>query len=107
MADIHIERAHKLGLLEARQAALQWAAQVKEEFGMACTYEEGQTGDQVHFTRAGVRGTLQVSADRFALDAQLGFLLGAFKGRIESEIVGRLDALIKKKPAPTKKAPAK
>jgi hypothetical protein len=35
----------------------------------------------------------------FELDAKLGFLLGAFRDRIESEIVKNLDALLAKKPA--------
>ena len=44
------------------------------------------------------------SAERFELDARLGFLLGAFKDRIESEIVKNLDDLLaKKKPAAKKK----
>ena len=47
---------------------------------------------------------MRVTADHFELDAQLGFLLGAFKDRIESEIVKNLDDLLaaKKKPAAKK-----
>ena len=45
--------------------------------------------------------------DHFELHAQLGFLLGAFKDRIESEIVKNLDdLLVAKKPAARKKKPA-
>ena len=46
-----------------------------------------------------------MGADHFELDAQLGFLLGAFKDRIEAEIVKNLDALLAqgKKPAAKKK----
>ena len=40
----------------------------------------------------------------FLLQAKLGFLLGAFKDKIESEIVKNLDALIAKKPATKKPA---
>ena len=42
--------------------------------------------------------------DVFQLKAKLGFLLGAFKDKIESEIVKNLDALIAKKPAAKKTA---
>ncbi len=71
---------------------------------MSCTYEEGEDCDEVQFTRSGVSGTLKVSADKFELDARLGFLLGAFKDRIESEIVKNLDELLAaKKPAAKKK----
>lgn len=105
MADIHIERAHSMGLAQARKTAFQWAEQVEEKFDISCTYEEGATSDEVSFTRSGVSGTLQVTQDSFVLDAKLGFLLGAFKDKIEGEIVKNLDALIKK--APAKAAPAK
>lgn len=104
MADIHIERDHQLGLSGARKLAWQWAEQAENEFDMSCTYEEGDECDEVQFTRSGVSGTLKVSAERFELDARLGFLLGAFKERIESEIVKNLDDLLaKKKPAAKKK----
>lgn len=104
MADIHIRRNHQLGLAGARKIAWQWAEQAEGEFGMSCTYEEGGDCDEVCFTRSGVDGTLTVSADHFELDAKLGFLLGAFKERIESEIVKNLDELLAaKKPAARKK----
>lgn len=104
MADIHIERKHQLGLPGARKIAWQWAEQAEADFDMACTYEEGDNGDEVQFSRSGVSGTLKVSADHFELDAKLGFLLGAFKDRIEGEIVKNLDELLAtKKPATKKK----
>jgi putative polyhydroxyalkanoate system protein len=104
MADIHLERSHDLGMAEARKIAFKWAEQVEEKFDMACTYEEGKTKDEVGFKRSGVDGTLVVTKDSFVLDAKLGFLLGAFKDKIESEITKNLDALLKKKPAAKKKA---
>lgn len=94
MAELHILRKHTLGLREARKIAFKWAEHVEEEFAMKCTYEEGQTEDEVCFTRSGVDGTLLVSKDRFELRAKLGFLVGAFKARIESEIVKNLDDLL-------------
>jgi putative polyhydroxyalkanoate system protein len=106
VANLHIHREHSLGLAGARKVAKEWAVQVKEEFDMECTFEEGGHGDTVHFTRSGVSGTLEVTASTFELDAKLGFLLGAFKGRIEAEIVKNLDTLLASKPA-RKKAPAK
>lgn len=61
---------------------------------MQCTYEEGRTSDLVSFTRSGVKGELKVTRDRFVLDARLGFLIGAFRDRIETEIVRNLDKLL-------------
>ncbi|MDP2263021.1 MAG: polyhydroxyalkanoic acid system family protein [Hydrogenophaga sp.] len=104
MADIHIRRDHHLGLSGARKVAWQWAEQAEADFDMSCTYEEGDTLDEVQFSRSGVNGTLRVSANHFELDARLGFLLGAFKDRIEGEIVKNLDQLLAtKKPAARKK----
>ena len=118
MADIHIHRQHGLSLLQARKMAFQWAEQVEEEFDMECVYAEGDTTDEVSFKRSGVSGTLTVTPDSFELQARLGFFLGAFKDKIESEIVRNLDVLIAenasaahetatKKPAAKKASPPK
>ncbi len=108
MADIHIHREHSLGLAQARKVAYRWAEQAEKGLQMDCTYEEGDSRDEVCFSRAGVSGTLEVTPDKFELNAKLGFLLGAFKGRIESEIVKNLDALLADTaPAPVKKAAGK
>jgi putative polyhydroxyalkanoate system protein len=106
MARIHLHRSHRLGLDGARKVAWRWAEQVEADFDMSCTYAEGDDADEVQFNRSGVSGTLTVGADHFELDAQLGFLLGAFKDRIEAEIVKNLDDLLdaKKKPAARKAA---
>jgi putative polyhydroxyalkanoate system protein len=114
MPDIKISRTHSLGLAEARKVAYKWAEDAEKKLDMECTYEEGKTADEVQFTRSGVDGTLKVTATGFDLHAKLGFLLGAFKGKIESEIEKNLDALLAKsaeknaagakKAAPKKKA---
>ena len=107
MSHIRIHREHQLGLATARKIAWAWAEQVEGEFGMECTVLEGVTRDTVEFTRMGVSGRLIVAADHFDLEAKLGFLLGAFRGRIESEIVKNLDTLLGEGAAAAKKAPAK
>jgi putative polyhydroxyalkanoate system protein len=107
VANLHIRRDHALGLAAARKSAYRWAEQVEEDFDMDCTYEEGTTSDVVNFARSGVNGTLTVTKELFELDAKLGFLLGAFKGRIEAEIVKNLDALLAPKAAAKKKTPKK
>ena len=91
MAQLHMVREHNLGLAAARKVAQAWAREVEHEFDMRCTFEAGGDGDVVHFERSGVSGTLQVTARRFELDARLGMLLGAFRGRIEAEITRHLD----------------
>ena len=99
MADIHIRREHQLGLTGARRLAARWAEQAEAEFDMRCTHGTANGVDEVQFSRSGVNGTLRVGADHFELEARLGFLLAAFKERIEAEIVKNLDGLLAGKAA--------
>jgi putative polyhydroxyalkanoate system protein len=94
MADIHIHRPHSLGLPGARKVAAQWAEKAQSKLEMTCAYAQGEQADELQFSRPGVKGTLQVCGDHFELDAQLGFLLSAFKEQIESEIAKNLDELL-------------
>jgi putative polyhydroxyalkanoate system protein len=103
LSDLKIHREHTLGLPKARKIAWQWAEEVEKKFGMDCTVIEGEFSDTVQFTRSGVNGTLTVASDHFDLKAKLGFLLGAFRKTIESEIEKNLDSLLSKS-APAKKA---
>ncbi len=96
MADIRIRREHSLGMVKAREVALGVAAHVETRFGMECTLIKGEVSDTLAFKRSGVTGTLIVAPDHFDLNAQLGFLLGAFASTIESEIVKNLDKLLAK-----------
>jgi putative polyhydroxyalkanoate system protein len=109
--DIRIRRDHQLGLKKARDVAWKWAEEVEQKFDMECTVLEGETSDTVEFVRPGVKGQLVVGPDHFELEAQLGFLLGAFSKRIESEIEKELDTLLaasaKAKPAAKKKTAKK
>ncbi len=108
MPDIHINRSHTLGMSAARKAAFKWAEQAENDFSMTCEYEEGKALDIVSFKRSGVDGTLNVTANSFELHAKLGFLVGAFKDRIQGEIEKNLDSILaaagKGKQAAKKKA---
>lgn len=109
MSEIALHREHTLGLARAREIAWQWAEDAEEKFAVQCTVEEGEDCDLVHFTRAGVKGTLTVAADHFALNARLGFLLSAFAQTIQTEVEKNLDSLLAleaRKPARRKKAAA-
>jgi putative polyhydroxyalkanoate system protein len=107
MADIHIHRAHTLGLKGARKVAAEWADKAQSKLEMACAFAEGEDGDEIQFSRPGVKGTLRVCSDHFELNAQLGFLLSAFKDQIEGEIAKNLDELLAgKAKKPGKKKPA-
>ena len=103
MAKIYIEREHGMSWDLAREAAGQWAEQAKDKFDMTCTYTEGDASDEVVFKRSGVAGTLAVTDRSFALRAELGFLLSAFKDKIEAEVEKNLDALIDANSSPAKR----
>jgi len=106
VADINIHRQHALGLAKARKVAWQWAEEVEKKFGMECTVIEGPASDTVQFTRSGVNGQLIVATDHFDLRARLGFLLGAFAGTIEAEILQNLDQLLARNAKPAAKKAA-
>ena len=107
MPELKIEREHALGLAGAREVAERWREQAEQEWGMACESEPGETQDLLRFARSGVSGELAVSATRFDLQLKLGFLLGAFKDKIEAGIVKNLDKLLapESQPKPVVKNP--
>ena len=94
MAQILIERKHQMGLEQARRTAAQWVEEARSKFDLDCETIKGSDSDQVQFSRSGLSGTLEVSGQHFRMQAELGFLLSAFKDRIQSEIEKNIDALI-------------
>ena len=94
MPDIHIERTHQLGLQGARAVARQLMQKVERDFGMACTYDEGDARDTARFGRAGVDGSVEVSADTFRLEATLGMLFANFSDEIRQRLAASLDKLL-------------
>lgn len=87
MADIVLDRAHALGLDAARAVAQRIGTELQAEYGMACRWD----GDALHFERSGVNGTLHVEAERVRMHASLGFLMSAFKPRIEEALSRNFD----------------
>lgn len=110
MPDIQLHRPHQLGLPAARQAAQAWARKAREKFALECTYHEADHGggahDTLRFHRPGIEGTLQVHADHFNFTAELGFVPGLFKDRIEAEIGAQFDALLRRPAPPAPEHPA-
>jgi putative polyhydroxyalkanoate system protein len=94
MPELKIERKHTLGLAGARQVAQRWREQAEQDWGMTCVSEPGESIDRMRFERSGVSGELTVSETRFDLHLKLGFLLGAYSGKIEEKIQANLDALL-------------
>lgn len=95
MSNIQLNHEHKLGFKKARKVALDWVKTAEQKLNLTCEYEEGKTFDIVRFERSGVTGTMYVRSDEFEIQAKLGFLLSAFKDRIESEITQTLESRLK------------
>jgi putative polyhydroxyalkanoate system protein len=94
MPELKIEREHTLGLDGARLVAQRWREQAEQEWGMTCASEPGEAVDRMRFERSGVSGELTVTETRFDLQIQLGFLLGAYSGKIVEKINANLDELL-------------
>jgi putative polyhydroxyalkanoate system protein len=94
MPELNIERTHTLGMTGARAVAERWREQAEQEWGMACESEPGESEDRMRFARSGVSGELRVTDTRFDLQLKLGFLLGAYSGKIEEKIKANLDELL-------------
>jgi putative polyhydroxyalkanoate system protein len=94
MPELKIERTHTLGLSGARAVAERWREQAEQEWGMTCASEPGEAEDRMRFARSGASGELVVTENRFDLQLKLGFLLGAYSGKIEEKIQANLDALL-------------
>jgi putative polyhydroxyalkanoate system protein len=99
MPELNIERSHTLGLAGARAVAERWREQAEQEWGMTCEFEPGVSEDCMRFARSGVSGKLVVNDTRFDLQLKLGFLLGAYSGKIEEKIKANLDELLGPAPA--------
>lgn len=95
MSNIHIDRAHTLGLPAARQHAQIWAQKAQAKFGVQCRYEEGAEHDVLHFNGNGIDGTLQVTANQLQLQAQLGFMAAMFKDQIEAKLQSQFDEMVR------------
>jgi putative polyhydroxyalkanoate system protein len=99
MPELKIKREHTLGLTGARAVAERWREQAEQDWGMTCESEPGDGVDCMRFARSGVSGELTVTETRFDLQLKLGFLLGAYSGKIEQKINANLDELLGPEPS--------
>ena len=94
MTSLHIQRDHGLGQDAAQEVAQRWVRDAQQRLGLTCRSEWVNGISRIHFTRTGVTGYLDVTAQRFELQAQLGFLLSGFAPAIEAQIRQNLDELL-------------
>jgi hypothetical protein len=94
MAALHIVRSHDLGLARSRHVVRRWVEETERSLDLRCSVQSGPHGDIVEFTRPGVQGRLEATADRFELNAELGWTFVLLHGRIQREIEAQVDALL-------------
>ena len=82
MPSIDIHHEHSKTPAQARKALEDVARKLAERFDMQYDWD----GDTLNFMRSGVDGKIRLSPKTLHVTAQLGFLLSALKGPIESEI---------------------
>ncbi len=87
MAHIAIERTHSLSMDAAKSAVQSAADSLASKYGLESAWD----GDTLKFSRSGVDGALAVSADKVAIDVQLGMMFAPFKGMLEDEIARSVD----------------
>ena len=87
MSDIDIRHPHSLPPQQARAAVERLAETLAERFGVRYAW----SGDALEFQRSGVHGHVSLEPGALHVTARLGFLLGAMRGSIESEIRRVLD----------------
>lgn len=93
MSIIRVTRDHHLGLDAAREEVELIAKRVEEEFGAEYNWD----GDSLYFSRPGVSGHIEVTAETFDLTIKLGLLMSAMHRQIEDKIVAKIDeALVKR-----------
>jgi len=65
------------------------ADQLQKEFQLDSQWQ----GNTLNFTRSGVKGKLDVTDKDVTVDISLGFMLKAFKGKIQAEIDKNIDKM--------------
>ncbi len=82
MSSIDIRHAHSLSDESAREAIAEVARKLQERFDVSIRWQ----GQQLHFARSGVEGAIEMLPGAVRVKAELGFLLSAMQGMVESEI---------------------
>lgn len=82
MPSIDIRHPHARSREDARTAVMRVADKIQQRFEVSCAWCD----DTLEFRRSGVDGEIRVLDDEIHVLVNLGFLLMALRGPIESEI---------------------
>jgi putative polyhydroxyalkanoate system protein len=94
LSRISIRRTHGLPRARAVEAVDAVVGRLQDEYAIQSRW----AGSTLHFERAGLSGTLELSATELTIDVELGFLLGALRASIASGIERHLDEFLEARP---------
>ena len=90
MAGFRITRHYSMPREEVREAALGFAAQLEQEYGVSSQWN----GDRVRIKGAGVDGELSFADGLIDVSVKLGLLTSMFEGKLKREVLRYLDEYI-------------
>ncbi len=90
MSQIQIRKRHGLDHAQARATAEILAANLASEYHADYHWQD----DELKFSSPGIEGELHVGDDEVEVNVRLGMLLRPLRGKIESGIRSRLDAIL-------------
>jgi putative polyhydroxyalkanoate system protein len=90
MSHIHIRKPHNLDHAHARAMAERLAESLASEYHADCHWQD----DELQFRSPGIEGQLHVGRNEVEINVRLGMMLRPLKGKIESGIRTRLDAIL-------------
>lgn len=88
MPVIDIHHPHSGSVASTKAAVEHIAKAISTQYGVAHHW----TGDELHFTRSGVKGRITVVGKDVHVHVDLGLMMGAMKPLIQREIERQLDA---------------
>ena len=91
MATIEIRKAYTMDSEHLKAELDDLAARLGDHFSLECCWQSDSCLD---FKRSGADGQINIDNEEVAIDINLGFLLQAFKGKIEQEIQDFVDTHI-------------
>jgi putative polyhydroxyalkanoate system protein len=92
MALIAIAKKHSLTHPKAKAAAEKIAVDLNKRFDLDYAWK----GDNIEFSRTGLKGALHVGKDTVKLSCELGFMLSLLKPTIEAEVEKQFDKYFSK-----------
>lgn len=87
MPVIDIHRPHASSIAATKAAVEHIAKAISSDYGVVHQW----IGDELHFTRSGVKGCITVASKDVHVRVDLGLMMGAMKPLIEREIQRQMD----------------